>query len=255
MRLNRAETYISYPGWKDTVLQADCDIRWGGYIEGEEVHLGQRRVFRVSKVCITYSARIKPSEYPVGSQYLLVWPGNCAPNKLSPNIRATTTGDNSGLVDGGQWPNIKDSNQYGKSDHTLDRLVSENSTSQGVISNAWRSGPTYIWDFSNNPFDVNLSNERCNINVYLKISIIDKNGWVQENANDWGHLNFLPAFDKWDPNVPGVQYWTGHPTTSSYGSGWRTHKPKVYTSSGWKTISAKKLVGSSYADLKGDPSS
>ena len=254
MRLNRTQTFIAYPGWKDTHLQSSCDIRWGGYIEGEEVHLGQRRVFRVSKVCITYSARIKPDNHPVGSTHLLVWPGDCAPNKLNPNLRATTTGDNTGVVDGGQWPGFNQCNQNGKNDHTIDRLISRNATNAGILSNAWESGPTYVWDFSSNPFDVSLSNDYCTLNVFLKISIIDKNGWVQEKSNDWGHLNFLPGFEKWDPNVPGVQYWTGQPTNSSYGSGWRTHKPKVYTASGWQTIPAKKLVGSSYADLKGDPS-
>lgn len=83
--------------------------------------------------------------------------------------------------------------------------------------------------------DILLPNKGGLFNVYVTTSKC-------EQYNDWGNIG-SNKYPSWDPNVPGVQYYTN--------SGWKTHRIKRWNGSSWVNIPGRRWNRSSWEEVRG----
>lgn len=219
-------TQVSYSGYEDQYYSKFYNWYWGFTVTGDVVYGDTSRYLHISSVKI--SLKVSPKSKYIGTSYLQVIPPN-APGTIIVRFRCITNA-------GSPSSSIQASKSLSwNAGGSLGNYIMDQS---GTIKNY-----AYSKSFTKScSVDLPLINSQCYLNLYMTQSGMDVFGEYQYYWVDWGNLT-SGTFAAWDPNNPGVQYWTG--------SKWETHKIKRWNGGAWVDIPGQRYNGSSWAEVKG----
>ena len=217
-------TQVSYNGSDSEYYSHFYYWYWGFKVNGDVVYSERERYLHINSVSITLRVRPKP-EY-IGHTYLQFYPAP-QPGEISVRFRCITSSSNpSGTIYSNRTYSFW-------TDTSLQDFVLDNCTNAGILDKTYQKTFTRSVNI-----DLPLTNNKCYLNLYITTAGSDS---MASQYTDWGNLT-SGTFAYWEPNVPGVQYYTN--------SGWKTHRIKRWNGSSWVNIPGKRWSGS-WGDVKG----
>lgn len=215
-------TQVSFYGSESEYYSSFYYWYWGFSLQGYVYESGRSRYLHIDSVSVTL--RVKPQPDKIGHSYLQEIIGY-QPGQMRIRFRCVTSQyDPSGTIysnrEIGFWTDTSLSD-YVESQLNPMRDVTYQRTFTSSVNQ-----------------DLPLTNNKCYLNLYLTTE--GTNG-IYYQYTDWGNLTG-GTFEYWEPNVPGVQYYSS--------SGWETHRIKRWNGSSWADIPGRRWDGS-WNEVKG----
>lgn len=222
---NKGITSVSFNGSNAEYYDRYYLWAWGFSVKGDVVYSNRERYLHITSVSITL--RVKPKPEYIGSPVIheVIGP---QPGTLGVRFRCikSTTNPSNTIH--------STKSQYFWTDTSLQDFIIDNCTSAGILDKTYQKTFTRSVDI-----DLPLTNNKCYLNLYITTSGSDS---LATQYTDWGNLT-SGTFAYWEPNVPGVQYYTN--------SGWKTHRIKRWNGSSWVNIPGRRWNGSSWEEVRG----